>query len=339
MNWYDLKPFLQGVTEEGRVRFSIPMSPDEDGLVGRQCPNEECYPRYFKIAPREDADEDSTVEPNTESPSILYCPYCGREDGFQQFTTDDQREWILSMVKRDVVRNIQGVFERSFRRSRIFRVKRGSLPVLRRYQEEKLKRITSCESCGGTYAVYGVATRCPRCGAGSLQHHLRRSADITRTMLKMTRIMAEQGGSEAEYKHLCNCLEDCVSLFEGFLRKLYGEALTATLTREDSQKKVAGLGNVFQNPTRAEKTLRSELAWELFAVTDPADRDFLEWQFAKRHVITHNMGLVDEKYLTQVRSRQRAGQDVEVETEDVSRLLDVVEAVLARAAQELPATR
>ncbi len=53
MDWHDMRNYYRGKTPEGHESFHVPLQTDEDGMIGRECPDEDCEPRYFKIAPRE----------------------------------------------------------------------------------------------------------------------------------------------------------------------------------------------------------------------------------------------------------------------------------------------
>lgn len=48
--WHDMRRFKTGRTPEGHDMFSIPLPPDEEGMIGRECPQEDCQPKYFKIS-------------------------------------------------------------------------------------------------------------------------------------------------------------------------------------------------------------------------------------------------------------------------------------------------
>ena len=58
------------------------------------------------------------------------------------------------------------------------------------------------------------------------------------------------------------------------------------------------------------------------------EEDFLRVTFEKRHPITHNLGLVDRKYLRKVRSGELQGRDVRVTADDVSRATELTTRVL-----------
>lgn len=95
------------------------------------------------------------------------------------------------------------------------------------------------------------------------------------------------------------------------------------------------LGNAFQNLTRAEDIIKSDLGWSLFGGIDDSNRTFLELQFAKRHVITHNLSLVDERFRVQVSTWQSTGQDIEITPEEIERLLELERSVLLHTIERL----
>lgn len=354
MQWHDMRQYHKGKNLGGHDMFTVPLPKDDDGLVGRECSQDQCQPRYFKIAPREVApgatnDEQTTDEQTTLYTAVdddLYCPYCGYRARFQEFVTHDQLRWVKSLVIRDAHRSIQNMLRRGFRSSASSRsgpfsirltYKPGSLPSVRYYAEKTLKRIVECDQCRCNYAVYGVSTFCPRCGQGNLHLHLRRSIETVEIILNVKSAVEEQGGNEAGYQLLGNCLEDCVSLFEGFLKVIYSHALRFTVTDDVYQRKLSELRNSFQNVSRAEGIIQSDLGWKLFDDTPQSEREFMELQFAKRHVITHNLGLVDERFRTQAQTWQATGQDVVIDPPDITRLLDLLERILRKSISSLEA--
>lgn len=88
----------------------------------------------------------------------------------------------------------------------------------------------------------------------------------------------------------------------------------------------------FQRITGAEEFYRGDFGVVLFDGVANDDRVVLEEVFCKRHVLTHNLGLVDEKYKRQAGLWTRAGAEVPVEKDDVVRAISVVEKVIKAAA-------
>jgi hypothetical protein len=176
--YQDMKRYHTSKTAEGQDTFAIPLEPDDDGMIGRECPNENCQPRYFKVSQRKSEDlNDST--PSRD----LTCPYCGEVANMQRFHTREQTEWVKSMFVRDLKLSVQNILGSSFRpihsRKSDFSIsiefKPGHIPNVRPYAEEKLKRIVQCDKCGKRYAVYGISYNCPFCGQGNLLLHSKRS--------------------------------------------------------------------------------------------------------------------------------------------------------------------
>jgi len=137
----------------------------------------------------------------------------------------------------------------------------------------------------------------------------------------------DKAGKEAGYHLLGNCLEDCVSLFEGFLKVIYANRLRERCDAKEYSRKIAQLHNSFQNLSKARQIFQEDLNIDILSGISQEDLNFMELQFAKRHVITHNLGLVDEKFRKQASSWQTTGQDVGLDASDIEKLLNLIEEV------------
>ena len=96
----DLRAYQTGEAQDGSPTFAIPLEPDEDGMVGRECPDQDCTPRYFKIMPVAEpsegvpeADTSGAAAPRREG---FTCPYCGRYGDRGSFFTHQQMEMVKS---------------------------------------------------------------------------------------------------------------------------------------------------------------------------------------------------------------------------------------------------
>ncbi len=313
----DLSRYRTKTNAYGSQTFSITLKPDADGLVGRECKSVDCQPRYFKIGSRKAY---SQGQINDE----LFCPYCGNKAHFNKFATKEQTEYVKSLAIRHGYQQLREIIHKNLGslkpiESGFFKIrleyKNGPLPSVRYYAEKELKRIVECDQCGQRYAVYGIARFCPSCGKGNLKVHLARSSEGIKSLLGAHQEFLEKHGREVAYNLLGNCLEDCVSLFEGFLKIIYKKF------DANDQK------NAFQNLSKAGELFKAH-GIDLLSVLSSEDKEFTELQFAKRHVITHNLGMVDNKFAKHVSNWQASGQDVKLNKDDIEKLLILIEKVI-----------
>jgi hypothetical protein len=149
-------------------QFSISIPPDEEGLVGRECPAPECE-SYFKI-------QFGTGLKGENLP--CHCPYCGHAAGTDKFFTKAQVEYAQSVVMNQVtgalLKDLKS-FEFNHRPRGGFgigismKVSGRPMPI-RQYREKKLETEVVCEQCTLRYMIYGVFGFCPDCGVhNSLQ--------------------------------------------------------------------------------------------------------------------------------------------------------------------------
>jgi hypothetical protein len=186
--------------------------------------------------------------------------------------------------------------------------------------EEELRRSLDCPRCGLNHAVFGLAVWCPSCGADIFLTHVDSELAVIRAMLADAGRRRELLGSRIAAQDIENCLEDVVSIFEAvgralLARHLRGKGMGKEDVEELLRKKV---GNAFQSIKRAEEVSREHAGVELLDGVDARVSDALRATFEKRHPITHNLGVVDRKYLEKAMTAEREGRDVRVSGEEVS---------------------
>jgi hypothetical protein len=333
-----MKRYHTGRTAEGHDTFVIPLDPDEDGMIGRECPNENCRPRYFKVSARKSEDRN-----DSSSGGPLTCPYCGEEASIQLFHTKEQLAWIKSMFARDLALSIQDMLKSTIRPIRSKRsgflsismeYKPGNIPNVRPYAEEKLKRTVQCDKCGNRYAVYGVSYKCPFCGEGNLLLHVRRSVEIIQSQLDAEQLVKQKAGEEAVYHLWGNCLEDAVSLFEGFLKSIYSKIVIKRYGKQEAEEKIMAIKGSFQRLSDASKVFSRDLNIDILTPITEDELDFLNVLFNKRHVITHSLGLVDERFQSRISQWQRCGEELEMSRQDVLRGLNLIERIIDNVVQK-----
>jgi hypothetical protein len=293
--YHYMKKYRTGKSSEGHDLFSVPLEPDEDGMIGRECPNEECQPKYFKMSTS--IPDETSKKGKGFSQIDVTCPYCGTVGNMQHFHTKSQTEWIESMIFRDAAKAVQDMLGNVFKPVRstprgMFSVsltfKPGALPSVRHYVEEQLRRSVACDKCGYSYSVYGISFHCPLCGEGNLIQHLKRSAETIRVLVEESGRIGQERGLEAGQQMVGNALEDMVGLFEAFLKQVYQYELKRKYSKEEAEAKTKNVGTAFQRLEGAEALFSKELGFGLFAECNEKDKSFLQDQFMKRHVLTHN---------------------------------------------------
>lgn len=134
-------------------------------------------------------------------------------------------------------------------------------------------------------------------------------------------------GPRIAAKDLENALEDAVSVFEAavkaLVRRTMGERGQTPEAIEDQMKR---LRNDFQNIEKSRTQLEA-----LFGFTPgiPDSWQRLEIAFQKRHPITHNLGVIDRKYLQQSGQHGRVGREIRIQAMEVETALQDVLAVLS----------
>ncbi|MFH1932225.1 MAG: hypothetical protein ABIN18_11635 [Pseudomonadota bacterium] len=345
----NMKKYWKGKNPDGLDMFEVPIKADEDGMIGRECPSEECQPGYFKLFIPESSEEHTKIEEHENAKDLLhidlFCPYCGHEGNIQEFHTQQQADWIKSMLERDIYKSIQDTFKKSLVSNRTGRgspisieFKPGRLPNVRQYVEEKLKRDVECNKCSQKYAVYGIAFYCPFCGGGNILVHFKRSKQILLTLLEAGDVIKVKGGEEALHHHMGNCLEDVVSIFEGFHKSLYIRSVNKRYPKNEAEAKINRIKTNFQRLSGAEDFFRMDLQIEIFDCLSDNERNILEELFLKRHVITHNLGLVDDKYQIKASNWQRMGEELRIERLEIEKGLEFVNRVISEESKALGLT-
>jgi Zn finger protein HypA/HybF involved in hydrogenase expression len=327
----DLEKFRAGKDDDGADLFHVPLTPDAEGMVGRECPNEQCKTKHFKICIANDGHEpDSTMDLREKD---LMCPYCGTSLQMQDGATKAQLAWIESLVIQGAMTMINDTMEDAFSGCDYMTYTRGDVPVVHPYEEEKLRRSITCEACQNRYAVYGITFYCPWCGGMAFHQHLAQDAKTIRVLAEEAGRIGAEHGQQASDRMVGDAYENVVSLFEGMLKILYRHAVQRRHTKADAEKLMAQIRVNFQRLSGADEFFDRDLAIKLFGTIAPKERAVLEGIFAKRHVLTHNLGLIDEKFRGQ--AWQRPGAEVPLDRQEILDGLLLVERIVGEAAKGL----
>lgn len=321
-----------GTGSHMRLSLSLPRTPD--GRIYRFSPNETAHPRHFVLGqvvvdiPLTDAlRARMKLEPRTQQ---TVCPYSGTVADDDAFKHPDDVKAAVELVKHEAAQDMHDAVAEMLkdvfgRRSssgplRITAdVKRSPPPPKPRFTRQDLMRELVCDHCGRDYGVFAIGLFCPDCGAPNLRLHFLREVELVDDQVSL----AESVGAENEelaYRLLGNAHEDVLTAFEATLKTVYlhGKA------KADASP-VPKVGNDFQNVDKALKRF-GELGFDpLEDLTEP-ELTALKLNIQKRHIIGHNLGVVDDKFAMHA-SDAKVGETVQLVGEDIRQFAAICQKV------------
>ncbi len=317
------------MNETGSNIIKIPMTfqSDEKGYLDRQCPNRNCE-FVFKIN-MEDWKEKIHGD--------VHCPMCGYIASNEQWYTDEQIAVIRENARNYAVSMVQSMLNKSF--SKLASSTRNNKYIKIGYkpskkisvrnnpigQREEWNLDITCEKCGCRYSVIGSAYFCPCCGYNSVEQVFNDSISRIEKMIEaqdfMLEKLTEQVGVDEASKMCRSLLEgtlgDIVSAFQKFAK----ENLISHSTFDTSKIKV----NDFQVVTKGSELYRSHLNKPYENCLSTEELAFMNILFQRRHILEHNEGIIDEKYIEKSGDKTYfLGQRVIVKKEDAQNLLRII---------------
>lgn len=295
------------------IRVDIPA--DATGLIGRECPNADCK-GYFKIQPGTGLKGDGLP---------CHCPYCGNAGAMDDFTTQEQLEYVESVGLRHIsdaaVRELKKFEFNHSPRGLLgigisLKVKHEPLPPIRHYRERKLETDIVCTNCTLRYAIYGVFAFCPDCGTHNSLQILKKNLELAEKELVLA---AEMESPEMQDYLIGDALENAVAAFDGFGREL--ARVNSARAFDPHQAECVS----FQNIHRADNQLHELFGVRLTAAVDAECWRMLIRCFQKRHLLSHRMGVVDETYMTATNDPEAVlGRKIRISAEEVKGLVQAV---------------
>ena len=319
---------MQGRDSDGfRLVVSIPVG--DDGLWPMRCPQR---PRdhVFKIQ----------VGQEQEPTSVVHCPYCGYRADLWAFapqqlavaeaaTTAVAEQHVAAEVSEMLRRTFEGRTSHGSSSHSGFGIDisyrsdppppRRSLPT---FEVDETRRTMECERCQERFAVYGLAIYCPSCGQLApaqqfgevLRVQQERLAALGAIPTEHRRVLAESGVLTANYE---STIKDGFTALETYLKSRFIADAPAVF--------LAGKGAVFQRLEEAADMYVDHLAIDVRALVGPEAWHDLLRMAAIRHVLTHNSGVVDAKFLELVPDwPQATGQRLHVSEKDASGFLTIL---------------
>jgi hypothetical protein len=286
-------------------QFSIPITADEDGYLGRECPQDECL-GYFKITPGT----------GIQGPSPCHCPYCGHSGDSKTFFTQEQIDYARSVV----IRQVSDAIHKDLKTLEFDHKPRGSFGIgismkvtqsqrrpIQYYREKELETHVVCNQCSLRYAIYGVFGWCPDCGAHNSLQILAKNLELSRKELAL----AESAEKELADHLVGDALKNVVSAFDGF-----GRETTST----------KGLEVHFQNLPGGRRNVLEKFGFDFGDAITSEQWNFVCRVFQKRHLLAHKMGVIDDEYVQKANDAGAiAGRKAQVSRDEVIFSIGLVE--------------
>jgi hypothetical protein len=304
-----------------RLQLSIPVPRTTSGRIYRYSPNEHAYPRHFLLGDVSRPEVVTSVmkarmQQEPGQPKTV-CPYSGLIADDDQFIHPDDRAAAIETVRSAAISDIQAQFSKMLEglggsSGGMIKVTTSSSPPppTPRFYRDDLLRDLVCDVCGRDYGVFAIALFCPDCGAPNVRLHFQREVALVDAQVELADGL-DADLRELAYRLLGNAHEDVLTGLEATLKTVYlfGKH-RATLT--DPAPKV---GNDFQNIGKGQRRF-SELGIDPYGVLDDDDLALFGLNIQKRHVIGHNLGVVDAKFAQQT-ADARLGETVHLVAEDI----------------------
>lgn len=333
MKFNNLNKYRVGGTNS-QMQLAVPPPSTPSGRIYRLSPNENAHPRHFVLgnvaADREIAEEARArmkLEPRSKQ---TVCPYSGVIASDDSFTHPDDRQAVIDTVKQAAVEDVRAAFSDMLKG-----VARGSKHITykpaRRQRKPRLVfhradllRDLVCDHCGRDYGVYAIGLFCPDCGAPNLRLHFERERQLVNAQVEIAEAQ-DAGLEELSYRLLGNAHEDVLTAFEATLKTVY---LFGIANRPDGAPPVKPVGNDFQNLERGVKRFE-DLDFNPFSGLEESDLATLRLNIQKRHIIGHNLGVMDSKFAEHA-DEARLGETVHLVGDDVRRFAAICQSVVDR---------
>lgn len=327
-------PLQAKKTGPDQYSMSVSIPKDEDGRSARECPNQECSPGYFKVTPGTGI---------TGGQTIAYCPYCRKSAEPSDFHTKAQIRYAKELVAREArsgieraMREALGLGHSGKRRlvdgliSVDLEMKSSPPSHVWRPYEDILRRDLICPHCTLDHSVYGFGVWCPDCGKDIFTTHIQGEIRVTEAIIGDIDRRKKELGPRVAARDLENSLEDLVSIFEATLKmeiRRYRKSKGDGADQVDSVMK--RIGSRLQSVSQAVTIIPEFCDGQLLFASGSDDAKKLDRVFQKRHPITHNLGVVDRKYIERVQSGEAEGTEVRVEMPEILDAAKITHAILS----------
>jgi hypothetical protein len=332
-----------------KMQLAIPLPTTETGKVLRYCPNDQCAPRRFQLGgvpdQRSIACENGHLIRRQPGVNGITCPYCGNDSSDDTYNAPEDIKaahdtigWAVEQDVGDWLEDLARDFNRNAGKGGLISIsmetKRSKRPAPRPWRQDLLRDLT-CNICHRRYGVYAIGFFCPDCGARNLSIHFQREIELVAGQIDLAEELPTPEKRELSYRILGNAHEDVVTAFEAYLKSIFRFVVPKRLDSEQIEAaSKESRGNPFQNINRS-RNLFAYLGVDPFSCLNSEELKALELNIEKRHVIGHNLGLADDKYL-EVAQEGGLGETVTLLGDGVERFAVLCSRVVGHLESALP---
>jgi len=301
--------------------ISIPIEPDQKGYIDKQCPSEGCK-FLFKVHAEDWANhfKDETV----------WCPMCRCEapstDWYTLAQIEHAKNQALNFLKGEIHNALVSGAEKFNRQQSKYNLVnitmsvRGGIvqtSIIPAMAEEVMQLEVSCESCCSRYAVIGNAFFCPACGHNSVTKNYSdalKKIQVKRDSLEIIRRAMIESTGKDEAATMCrslleSCILDGIVAFQKLCEGLYVDFGTSPF-------------NAFQRIDEGSELWRKAIGYSYVDWLGTEDLNALKVLYQKRHILAHNDGIVDVRYLLKSGDvSYTEGQRIVISNQDITNLL------------------
>lgn len=259
------------------------------------------------------------------------CPYSGVVANDDAFMHPDDVKAATEIVEHaaaadieDELSRILGTFNRSQAANPFIRLSaqvNHHPRVAPRFYRRDLLRELVCDHCGRDYGVYAIGIYCPDCGAPNLRLHFAREVELVEMQVSLAESQGD-GRKELAYRMLGNAHEDVLTGFEASLKAVFLHRFTAAFPDATPPS----VTNDFQNVDRAQRHF-AKVGIDPFAGLAPQDLATLKLNIQKRHLIGHNLSVIDAKFAEHSRDAN-VGETVRLVGDDVRAFAKLAQTVV-----------
>ncbi|SHO58726.1 hypothetical protein [Vibrio quintilis] len=316
------------IKEMGRMNgqsVSVPIEADAHGYIDKQCPDEDCE-FIYKVN-----EEDWS---NIFKDESVWCPLCRHEAPADQWFTIDQVEHAkaeaLAVVKGKVNNALRSGAQKFNRRqpknsfiSMSMKVSGGfkrthTIPAL---AAELMQLKIQCDECKSRFAVIGSAYFCPACGYNSVTRTFSdslRKIRAKKNNVEIVRSALIESAGKDEAELTCRslvetCISDGVVAFQKYCEGMHEPYGNSPF-------------NAFQRLDQASELWKKAVLKGFESWLTENELRSLGILFQKRHLLAHNEGIVDLRYIQKSGDNSyKEGQRLVISEKDVDDLVSALE--------------